>query len=778
MKKIVLSFIICFFFLRPISAQYYFKIDSTNSPIHGIAPKSITSFGDSVFFTSSTNQVFKYDYVQWKTDTLPTINNYSPIALKILIGRDNKIYVITDTAIYVKIGSTWQIKMLLQSRFKYSTICPDKNGKLWFFDNLDSTKIFTFSNFLDSVIIPIGYRSLIYYYNNPNIFKYYYAIDDSFVFWYSGHNGLVKFNGSNFSCTNDNLCYRAMTIDNNNNLWTMCDSNINYSFLIKKSQTFTNNCFFTFQAFKYQCQIPIYNNKAHAFADGPMPSMYMLNRNYGYINIDTFIFPKPFTNNLFSDSITDLWVDFKGNYWFTDHQNFIKFLRFDKQNYIGGRVFFDQNTNGIKDNNEVFLQGVNVNLSPNNQNRYTNSTGYFEFLPFDTSGTYYVTATIPAPWYQTTNPISIPIIQTYMGQIDTTILIGMNSQPYFDVNLMGANNAFRSGSFGVYHLVVKNLGSIKMDSVLLTLDFDNSLIFSVSNPIQNSIIGNQIKWWIDSINPYEIKHLYSIFSVPVNNPIGTALQSKAWVYHQSDSNQINDTIWLNHQIMAPLDPNNKLHYIRNIENVCNPGDTIKYTINFQNCGNDTAFKVVLKDTLHNDFNVNTFKFLGSSHECTYTINSNRELVVTFLQCNLPDSTTNYYGSMGFFNYSIILNSNALIDSFITNTAHIYFDYNSAVVTNTSRVQVYKSTNGIPSDENSSTFNIAPNPVLNFLTIKSSTNISGSSFTIFDILGVKIEEGKLDSEFENTINVEKLSKGTYILEILSNENQKETIKFVK
>lgn len=109
---------------------------------------------------------------------------------------------------------------------------------------------------------------------------------------------------------------------------------------------------------------------------------------------------------------------------------------------------------------------------------------------------------------------------------------------------------------------------------------------------------------------------------------------------------------------------------------------LDYTIRFQNTGNDTAFLVVLRDTISDYLDLATFNMRGGSHDYTYTLNEERELVITFQNIELPDSTTNLAESQGFVEYTISPKSDAPFGSVIENTAYIYFDHNPPIITNT------------------------------------------------------------------------------------------------
>ncbi len=83
--------------------------------------------------------------------------------------------------------------------------------------------------------------------------------------------------------------------------------------------------------------------------------------------------------------------------------------------------------------------------------------------------------------------------------------------------------------------------------------------------------------------------------------------------------------------------------------------------------------------------------------------------------------------------------------------------------------------GINETENGNLFSVFPNPAKNQINIKVDATLIGSSYTVFDNLGEKVLEGKINSE--NTIvELENLSGGVYLLNI--GENLKQTFKVIK
>lgn len=145
-------------------------------------------------------------------------------------------------------------------------------------------------------------------------------------------------------------------------------------------------------------------------------------------------------------------------------------------------------------------------------------------------------------------------------------------------------------------------------------------------------------------------------------------------------------------ITGSYDPNDKQVKPLGVtdQNFVKPGRKLDYKIRFQNTGTDTAFTVVLIDTLSEHLNPATFQALGSSHPYSVRMESSGQtrLIITYNDILLPDSTTDLAGSQGFFSFSIDPYSNLPDSTEVRNFADIYFDYNPPVRTNTVRTTYY------------------------------------------------------------------------------------------
>ncbi len=109
---------------------------------------------------------------------------------------------------------------------------------------------------------------------------------------------------------------------------------------------------------------------------------------------------------------------------------------------------------------------------------------------------------------------------------------------------------------------------------------------------------------------------------------------------------------------------------------------IDYMIRFQNTGTDTAFTVVIKDTLSAWLNPASLRAGVSSHPYEFSLSGGGIATFTFNNILLPDSTTNLAGSNGFVKFRINQEADNAIDTRIENRAAIFFDFNPPIFTNT------------------------------------------------------------------------------------------------
>jgi uncharacterized repeat protein (TIGR01451 family) len=149
---------------------------------------------------------------------------------------------------------------------------------------------------------------------------------------------------------------------------------------------------------------------------------------------------------------------------------------------------------------------------------------------------------------------------------------------------------------------------------------------------------------------------------------------------------VTDTFAYSQILRCAIDPNDKQVAPSREEptnsNFTQIDEKVRYTIRFQNTGNDTAFTVRIEDRISESLNLATLKPLTASHPYSVSVRNDRIVSFLFEDILLPDSTTNLPASQGFVTFEIEAYPDLEDFSTIDNTAGIFFDFNQPVITNT------------------------------------------------------------------------------------------------
>jgi len=232
-------------------------------------------------------------------------------------------------------------------------------------------------------------------------------------------------------------------------------------------------------------------------------------------------------------------------------------------------------------------------------------------------------------------------------------------------------------------------------------------------------------------------------------------------------------------VTGSYDPNDKTGYPLGLtdQRYIQPNQQLQYVIRFQNTGTDTAFTVVIRDTLDTDLNIFTVTPGVSSHPYTFKMYGPRVLEWTFENINLPDSTTDQAGSNGFATFHVEQVPNLVPGTEINNDADIYFDFNDPITTNTTVHRIYE---GFVSVLNLEELNategqllVYPNPTTGAITIHS-TKAMNQGYTIHDQMGRTVVTGKLNG-YDTNVSLSHLAKGMYILKVNGNYKPAQLVK---
>lgn len=190
-----------------------------------------------------------------------------------------------------------------------------------------------------------------------------------------------------------------------------------------------------------------------------------------------------------------------------------------------------------------------------------------------------------------------------------------------------------------------------------------------------------------------------------------------------------------------FDPNDKRAFVYDQpwEGPIQPDLDIKYQIRFQNTGTDTAFNVIVVDTLPPQLNLDDIVPGAASHPYTsYRIGENI-LKIAFNDIRLPDSLTNEPASHGFVNIRVRQNPGLPDGTRIENKAAIYFDLNEPVITNTHQLVVDRTLATQNHQAEVPLINLFPNPSADGLIRVESGSLAIERVEIFNTQGCFLGE---------------------------------------
>ena len=210
-----------------------------------------------------------------------------------------------------------------------------------------------------------------------------------------------------------------------------------------------------------------------------------------------------------------------------------------------------------------------------------------------------------------------------------------------------------------------------------------------------------------------------------------------------------------------------------------PGTWLEYKIRFMNKGNDTAFNVVVVDSLSEDLDVSTFVEMLASHPYKVQVTTGTPAVLRFNFNNilLPDSVTNTERSQGFVAFRIRPKEVTLPGTQIRNRAGIYFDFNPAVMTNYTLNTLFDPVitpgildsvviiSGTHLAESMQPITVFPNPTTGRFTV---AGLSKGTIEVWSALGRRCLNVKANSDSKVQLDLSAFGRGMYWVRIAAGD----------
>ncbi len=451
-----------------------------------------------------------------------------------------------------------------------------------------------------------------------------------------------------------------------------------------------------------------------------------------------------------------------------------------------GKVFLDFNCDGIFNGEDKYLENKIVyNTQGDHPETSTNTNGYYylHLKDFETQ-TFY---TKPFPGYNS-NPINYTIVNDTLDKFFTGYDFRFCPDSLFHnvkVNIVALEPP-RPGFNHKYRICYENLGT-QTENVVITFDFtggQGDAFTSILDADGGTINGHTISWNIADLALFEEDCKEITLLVNPSTPLDTQLSPHVSISLAPglyDANTSDNDERLNEKVVGSYDPNDK--------NVSKEGFTaselekgvsLDYQIRFQNTGTYPATFIDVYDTLVKTLDIRTFEMISASHPYTLTFPADYVLKWRFDNINLADSTNNEPESHGYIKFRIKTTPNLSMSDVISNSAAIYFDFNTPIITNSIKTSFVTATHSLKAERNLP-LEVYPNPVSNVTQVRYNLiEKMNCRLELMDPTGkivlIKGAERPIGEQAE-TIDMSDYASGIYFLRIYTEKGMGEA-KIVK
>jgi hypothetical protein len=450
-------------------------------------------------------------------------------------------------------------------------------------------------------------------------------------------------------------------------------------------------------------------------------------------------------------------------------------------------AFIDENSNGIKDNNESGFPMGNFTYQINsngNIHNISDADGSYVIYEDDITNSYDIQFTIIpeySPYYSVTTPF-YSNVNVQLGNIPTVYNFPVTIvQLYQDlaVNLI-ANSAPRPGFTYQNTISYTNTGNQLIATG--TVSFTKDPLVTISNISQTGTIAtaNGFDYTFSNLQPFETRTITVTMNVPTipQVALGQLLETTASIMPVAgDINPSNNTSSSIQSIIGSYDPNDKMESRgeRILISEFGNNDYLYYTIRFQNTGTAAAEIVRIQDILDNQLDESTVEMIRASHN--YSLDRvNNTLTWTFNNINLPHSGANEPASHGYVYFRVKPVAGFQVGDVIPNTASIYFDFNPAIVTNTVNSE-FVAAMGIE-DITASAFTMYPNPADKTVNLQLGHMADTiQSVRVYDVTGKTLYFNSNLSATSTFIDVTQFGTGAYFVELVTGSNIKAVKKLL-
>jgi uncharacterized repeat protein (TIGR01451 family) len=346
-----------------------------------------------------------------------------------------------------------------------------------------------------------------------------------------------------------------------------------------------------------------------------------------------------------------------------------------------------------------------------------------------------------------------------------TLTIGASSTSPMDLAVTAVSNAARPGFAHMVWAQLTNNGAVPSATVQLTCELDPALSYVSATPAPTAVSGNTLTWDLPAVGAFEVVNVQVVTQVSLQAMLGQVVSATfIAVNNGAEANTGNNAYMATRTVTGSYDPNDKTAFTSSgqsaSEYLITQDEWIDYVIRFQNTGTDTAFTVVITDTLEADLDMATYVQGAASHPFTVSFKPDRVVEWRFANILLPDSNTNEALSHGAVAFRIRPVQPLLPGTVLSNAADIYFDFNLPIRTNTSEL-VASIPTGL-AEAREAGIALFPNPARELFTV-STTGAALQQLRLVALDGREVRQHVLTGQRAD-VNVQGLAAGTYLVHI--------------
>lgn len=447
-------------------------------------------------------------------------------------------------------------------------------------------------------------------------------------------------------------------------------------------------------------------------------------------------------------------------------------------NQLKGKVYADLDQNGTFSPGDVYAPFhpvvVNSGLV-----KLTNTNGKVEAIVG--GGTHTISTTTVSALY-TVSPPATTINFIGLGNVDSSSifrLVPNNVVPDLRIDLVAPTAAQPGLPHGI-QLFATNTGS-QTTSATMTLDLDSGATLLSANPAPDTVSGSHLAWNTGPFTPFGYRTVsvmvYLDSLLPMNHTVVYRAGIQGAVTDFDPTNQADTASVV---IVTSFDPNDKsVSPTAAHSNFVNMGGKLRYVVRFQNTGNAPAHRVIIRDTLSSQLDLEGFRFVGASHPVDVRLYDDHILHLVFDPISLPDSATDPLLSQGYAVFELPTVTGLVSGDSIGNRVGIYFDYNAPVLTNTAVFHVLEPVTGAADPRASLSVVLYPNPGAETLYIRDLTpKMFPLEVSAVDVQGRVLNRTAYRTPAQElSLSVDALPAGVYLVKVATADGREEAYRWI-